>query len=246
VLALDFDGTLAPIVLRPDEARADPETISLLAGLSGRLRQVVVISGRDSDDLAARLPIPTLRLFGNHGLEQRLGGRATVDPQALRFQENLRVAAENIKELPVLRTVGVTLERKLVSLSVHYRNATDRAAVGPALGEALQMIATAAGLALNPGRLVWELRPPVTMDKGVVLERLATEFAPEAMIYLGDDSTDQAAFAALKRLSGLTTLAVGISSGETPAGVFQDCELLLVGVAGVKGFLNELARFASH
>jgi trehalose 6-phosphate phosphatase len=109
----------------------------------------------------------------------------------------------------------------------------DPAASGAALEPELEAIARHEQLTLQPGRLVWELRPPTTLDKGEVLRRLAADLQPAGIIYVGDDRTDADAFAALKRMAGIKTVAVGVRSAELPNDVFRDCDLIVDGVPGV-------------
>jgi trehalose-phosphatase len=89
--------------------------------------------------------------------------------------------------------------------------------------------------------MVWELRPPVDIDKGEVLRRLARALRPEAIIFIGDDPTDADAFAALKTISGVKTMAVGVRSHEVPAATFLDCDVTVQGVDGMTRMLRELA-----
>jgi trehalose 6-phosphate phosphatase len=107
------------------------------------------------------------------------------------------------------------------------------------LQPALQKIARREQLTLQPGRLVWELRPATTLDKGAVVRRLAADLQPAGIIYVGDDRTDADAFAALKRMAVIKTVAVGVRSAEVVNNVFRDCDLVVDGVPGV---IQVLAR----
>lgn len=199
-----------------------------------------MISGRDTAELAERLPVDGLLLYGNHGLEERWEGRTHVLPEVQPFLPALRRAAETFSRQPEARITGVAVERKQASLSVHYRNTARPQEAGHLVERRLREIAAAEGLVLHPGRLVWELRPPVAIDKGAVVTRLALQLRPQAFIYIGDDRSDEAAFAALKQLRGLRTLAVGVRSAEVPAEVFARCDLVLENVPAVNRFLDSL------
>jgi trehalose-phosphatase len=87
---------------------------------------------------------------------------------------------------------------------------------------------------------VWELRPPIDLDKGEVLRRLVAAKHPAAVVYAGDDRTDADAFSVLKRMTGVRTVAVGVRSPEVPDDVFVDCDLLVEGVPGVTRLLTQL------
>ncbi len=238
MLATDYDGTLAPIV--PDLAAAlpDPEIVPLVAGLTRELCAVAVISGRDTPQLAAFLPVPELLLIGNHGLEWQEAGMARILPEAEAFLPALAAAKARLVQMPPVE--GVALEAKRAGLSVHFRQAQDPAAARRALEPQLAALAAELGLSLHSGRMVWELRPPLPIDKGRAVLRLVERFVPEGIVYIGDDVTDQAAFEALTRRPSLRSLKVGVSSGEVPAQVFAACDLLVDGVAGVRQFLAAL------
>jgi trehalose 6-phosphate phosphatase len=212
----------------------------LLGELSQCLLRIVVISGRDTDFLVSRLPLPHAVFIGNHGFEERTGGASHVVAEAQPYLERLRRAADAVAALPQAHAPGIIIERKQATISVHFRQAGDPSASAAALHSPMQQIARQAQLELQPGRLVWELRPPIAIDKGAVLNRLAAALQPAAIVYAGDDRTDALAFSALKRMTDVRTVAVGVRSKEVPAGVFVDCDLMVEGVPGVTQFLRQL------
>jgi trehalose 6-phosphate phosphatase len=224
----------------PDRAAPDPKAVPLLSELSRCLQRVVIISGRDTDFLVSRLPLPQALFVGNHGLEEREGGASRIVAQAQPYLARLQRAGDAVQALPEGHAPGITIERKRATVSVHFRKATDPPASGAALQPALQEIARREQLQLQSGRLVWELRPPIDVDKGEVLRRLAAAMQPAAILYAGDDRTDADAFSALKRMAGVRTVAVGVRSPEVPDEVFADCDLMVNGVPGVTQLLREL------
>lgn len=224
----------------PDQAAPNPQAAARLSELNQCLLGVVIISGRDTDFLVSRLPLPHALFIGNHGLEERHDGASRVVAEAQPYLERLGRAADAVAALPLGRAPGITVERKRAAISVHFRQAADPSASGAALEPALQAIARQEQLQLQPGRLVWELRPPIEIDKGAVLRRLAAEMQPAAIVYVGDDRTDANAFSALKRMTEVTTVAVGVQSPEVPDDVFVDCDLMVNGVPGVTQLLAEL------
>jgi trehalose 6-phosphate phosphatase len=224
----------------PDQAAPAPHVVELLSELSQCLQRIVVISGRDTDFLVSRLPIAQAVFIGNHGLEERNAGVSHVVAEAQPYLERLRRAAGAVEALPQARAPGITIECKRAAISVHFRQAADPLASAAALHPGLQEIARQEQLELQPGRLVWELRPPIAIDKGAVLNRLAAEMQPAAIVYAGDDRTDAQAFAALKRMTEVRTVAVGVRSPEVPADVFVDCDVMVDGVPGVTELLTEL------
>jgi trehalose 6-phosphate phosphatase len=226
-------------VADPDQAKPAPEAVALLAELARSLRRVAIISGRDTDALAARLPISGLIFVGNHGLEQR-NGESRLVAAAVPFSGALERAAEAISRLEPAQLPGVRVERKRAGVTVHFRNATEPSTVQASLQEPLERIAQDEQLRLRAGRMVWELRPPLEIDKGQVLRGLVDALHPQAIIYMGDDLTDSDAFIALKAMSGTRTLAVGVRSHEVPDAAFASCDLLVDGVSGAMQLLCEL------
>jgi trehalose 6-phosphate phosphatase len=224
----------------PDQAAPSPHALALLSELSHCLQRVVIISGRDTDFLVSRVPLPRAVLIGNHGLEVREDGTSQVVAAARPYLERLHAAATAVEALPQRRIPGVTVEPKRAALSVHFRNAADPAATGTMLQPALQQIARQQGLELRAGRMVWEIRPPVEIDKGEVLRRLAATMHPAAIVYAGDDLTDADAFSALRRLANIPTVTVGVRSAEVPDEVFVDCDLTVNGVRGLTELLAQL------
>jgi trehalose 6-phosphate phosphatase len=227
-------------VADPDQAAPNEQAVALLSELSHCLQRVVIISGRDTDFLVRRLPLPQALFVGNHGLEERDGGASRIVAEAQPYLAQLQRAGDAVQALPLGRAPGITIERKRVTLSVHFRNAADPSTTGSALQPALQEIARREQLQLQPGRLVWELRPPIELDKGEVLRRLAAAVQPAGVVYVGDDRTDADAFAALKRMPGVRTVAVGVRSPEVPHEVFVDCDLMVEGVPAVIQLLTQL------
>jgi trehalose 6-phosphate phosphatase len=230
-------------VADPDQAMPAPEVVALLGELERYLLRIAVISGRDTDALASRLPIDGLIFVGNHGLEER-NGESRLVAVATPYTPALERAADAVTGLEQAQRPGVRVERKRAGVTVHFRNTADPSGAQRSLGPPLERIAEREGLKLLAGRMVWELRPPIDIDKGKVLSRLASAIHPAASIYMGDDRTDADAFKALKALSGMETVAVGVRSLEVPEATFVDCDLMVEGVAGAIQLLRELRDFS--
>jgi len=246
-LISDVDGTLSPIVDVPDEARVTPRNLELLADLRAQLTLTAVISGRAADDVYQRIQLPGLAYIGNHGMERWQDGRVTVSPAAAAYREKLTAAAAEIEQILV---TNMRFEDKGATLSIHYRQTKEPEKVASELGPLMQTIAEKHGLHLTQGRMVFEFRPPVQIDKGTAFEELVDVHKLEAAFYLGDDTTDVAVFTAARRLreSG-TCLAygLGVESQGTPEAVLLEADYLIQEVAGVEFFLSWLsnARMAS-
>jgi len=222
LVAVDFDGTLAPIVADPAAARPLPGAVETLAHLAERVAVVAVVSGRPVDFLAERLGPPAgVVLVGLYGLERLVDGVRQVDPRAARWADTVdAVAADARRSAPA----GVGVEHKGLSVGLHYRRAPrERAWVE-------RFAATAgpsSGLVAHSGRMSIELRPPVPADKGTVVRELAA--GRPAACYIGDDVADRPAFAALaeRRAAGAATLSVLVASDETPADLAEAADLVV-------------------
>jgi trehalose 6-phosphate phosphatase len=185
LLAFDFDGTLAPIVDDPSTATLDEPTRMLLAALAAR-RRCAVLSGRALQDLRPRLAgLPLVALVGNHGLEVD----GVPAPEAVR---TLVQAWGRDLSQRLAREPGVRVEDKGLSLSVHFRAAPE-----PARAEAsIRAVAEALpGARVFPGHAVVNLVPEGAPDKGAALRGLLAAAHAPAALYVGDDETDESAFA---------------------------------------------------
>lgn len=242
----DFDGTLAPIVDDPAAARPLPEGVDLLHRLGARYATVAVISGRPGAFLAEHLrlgePATTppvggrgLVAVGLYGLETADGRGVTTHPQALAWvpvvEEVARLADEQAAP-------GVVVERKRLSVTLHYRTAP--AAAAWAAGWVAHQAART-GLVRHPARMSEELRPPVPVDKGTVVATLVEGLA--AACFVGDDLGDLPAFAALDeaaRTAGLAVLKVAVRSDEAPPALLDAADVVVDGPRGAVGFLSRL------
>jgi trehalose 6-phosphate phosphatase len=236
----DFDGTLAPIVLDPARAVALPEAPDVLDALARRFAVVAVVSGRPVSFLALRLAAagPRVRLFGAYGLEWVEHGTLRRAPAAEPWRGAVaQVVAAARAEFPA----GVGIEDKEVSVTVHWRQAPEAGARAEDFAAAW---AQRTGLALQRGRMAVEFRPPVGIDKGAVVERLATGCA--AACFAGDDAGDLAAFAALDRLArrGTRTVRLAVADDESPAELVAAADVVARGPAEALILLRALARRA--
>lgn len=211
---LDYDGTLTPIVARHDEAFLDPEVRGLLDALSRRC-VVAVISGRDLDDVRARVGLDALWYAGSHGFDMAGPGGWREQAVAGREAAPQLDAAEGALRAAVVAIPGAAIERKRFSIAVHWRNTPPEhaAAVEAAVDAAL---AGRAGLRRGAGKKVFELLPAADWNKGRallrLLQRLDLERPDAAVLFAGDDLTDEDAFRVVRRLER----GVGVLVREGP------------------------------
>ena len=194
-LLFDVDGVLAPIVLRPEDARVPEETRAELARLAGRYALVACVSGRPSEDARRVVGLEQLRYVGEHGLE--------LAPEADAWVGRLAAFAD-AAEWPA--------ERKRLTVSFHWRTAPEEHAAVAVL-ERLATRAAAEGLVPRWGRKVLEVRPPLRADKGTAVTALLAAADLRRALYAGDDTTDLDAFRALEGLELGVRLAVASAEG---------------------------------
>lgn len=219
---LDYDGTLTPIVDDPAAANiGDPER-TVLRRLAGR-SPLAVISGRGLDDVKGHVGVDGITYSGSHGFEiERADGQrfhqeevATVVPE-LGGAETALLA--EVDGLP-----GVMIERKPYAIAVHTRRARDDETRAKAKELAERVGSKHPDLVVRAGKEIFELRPALDWDKGAALAHLL-ELIPGSPVpmYIGDDDTDEDAFAVVRRRSGIGILVGDARGAETWAGFTLD------------------------
>jgi trehalose 6-phosphate phosphatase len=197
---VDYDGTLTPIVARPEQAILDPATRDVLRRLARRYT-VGVISGRDLADVQRMVGVESLWFAGSHGLEivSPAGERRDVDESdeiLLRLDAAEVLLADAIGHIP-----EAWAERKRFAIAVHYRQ-TPQKWVPELESIVTQVAASSPGLRLGAGKMVFELRPDLDWDKGVALKWMVQNAGPSrgdvVPVYLGDDVTDEDGFGAIR------------------------------------------------
>ena len=234
LVAVDFDGTLAPIVDEPALARPLDGVTDLLGLLSERLGEVAVVSGRPVGFLVPIFP-STVTLAGLYGLEIVRHGRLEEHPGAEHWR---RTIAEVATEADAQALDGLRVERKGLSLTLHYRGRPELAEDALRLAGAC---ALGTDLVVRPARMSVELHPPVDEDKGTVVSRLASERHGPVM-FVGDDVGDLPAFDALDALasSGRPVVRVAVASDESPTGLLDRADLVVDGPQGAADLLATL------
>jgi trehalose 6-phosphate phosphatase len=220
-ILLDVDGTLAPIVPRPEDARVPPETQAELRRLHARYGLVACVSGRAGDDARRVVGVPELVYVGNHGLE--------LAPEAPVWAARLR------QFLP--RVDWPRIEDKGLSASLHYRDATDEEGAQAALAE-VAAEARREGFTTRWGRKVLEVLPPLAADKGTAIRRLLEERRLDRALYAGDDATDLDAFAALNGLD--RAMRIAVASAEGPSALVDAADVVVTGPPELLELLREL------
>jgi trehalose-phosphatase len=209
-LFLDFDGVLAPIVERPEDAVPPPETRAELERLGGRYALVAVVSGREGDDVRARVGVEGVVCVGSHGLE--------LAPQADRWRRTLAGFAASAPWPPE------EIEVKGLTIAFHFRSRQDEQEAVREL-DAIAEAATRDGLMARYGRKVLEVLPPVGSNKGTAVRQLLEERGLRRALAAGDDTTDLDSFAALDGLE--VAVRVAVASPEAPSALIEAADLVV-------------------
>ncbi len=219
-LLLDVDGTLAPIVDRPEDASVPDATRALLRELVARYALVACISGRTAEEVKQMVGVDEIVPVGEHGLE--------LDARAERWAPEIHAFADS---------VAWPAERKRLTVSFHFRTADDEAAALDALRH-IANEASAAGLRPRWGRKVLEIRPPVDANKGTAVRSLLADRGLRRALYAGDDSTDLDAFRGLDGLE--IAVRVAVVSDEAPSELGRAADIVVGGTEALVELLRQL------
>jgi trehalose 6-phosphate phosphatase len=223
LVALDIDGTLAPIAPTPQAAAVPDETRHVLERLAGLPHvHVAFVTGRAVLDGRRIVSVARGWTIGNHGMELIApDGALRVNTSVESFAPTIARAAERLE--PLIGSIpGVIIENKKWTLSIHVRLAA-RADV-PRVERVLMELARELDLRIVRGKEIYELRPPIGIHKGTALIELASNLGVldgsgalvGSLLYAGDDLTDEDAFRALRALNG-SAVTVHVGATERPA-----------------------------
>jgi len=203
---LDYDGTLAPIVNDPGAAVPHPEAPALLRTLDAR-HPLWIVTGRDLQALSSFLDRP-YSAIGLHGAQEGTVGRDAHTLMSDAAAEALHRLRESVPAVE-----GLQVEEKDQSFAVHYREAADEETARRQLRNWLADLPDV--LDAIWGKKVVELRPD-GLTKGTAVRRIADQHPRRVPVYLGDDVTDEDAFAALQNMDR-EAVTIKVGEGETQA-----------------------------
>lgn len=210
LLLFDYDGTLTPIVSRPEEALLSPEVREKIYALAQKpTSSVGIISGRSMSELKSMVAVEGIYYAGNHGLEIEGPGLKFVSKPAETARATIKDIARQLSA--ALESIdGVIVEDKGLSLSVHYRlvKKGDENIVAATFKQITAPLANEGKIKVTSGKKVLEVRPPIDWHKGKAVEAITREIKAllklESVLtlYLGDDTTDEDAFRVVHRPVG--------------------------------------------
>ena len=239
ILLSDFDGTLTPIVARPELVKLSERTKRLLQELVHRQKYTVgIISGRALGDLKDRVGLKGIVYAGNYGLEIEAPWLSFRNPAAEQSKPLLRDLYQQLR-LGLELIKGVIVENKGLSLSVHYRLVEEGQSdeVGSIFEQITRTARMRGEIHVTSGKKVYEVRPAIDWGKGEVIDLLFQKKRERKGIvlplFLGDDLSDEDGFKAVDKYGGI---AIFIEGGEEQSGAHY----FLRSPAEVEEFLERL------
>ena len=252
-LLSDVDGTLSAIAPTPEAATLLPGVADLLRQATDIFDVVAAVSGRAATDARRLVGLPGLLYIGNHGFERiEPTPDASADdalPAAILGPGLERYAGAIAEVLGTLETAlagrwpGLRLESKGVTATIHVRATADPTAAEAEVFALAEGLAQQRGLRVTRGRMVVELRPPGTTNKGTAVAALIHERGLRGALYLGDDRTDIDAFRALRQLTAegvCLGAAVAVLSPEAPVSLTAEADVTLDSIERVPTLLRWL------
>jgi trehalose 6-phosphate phosphatase len=237
----DIDGTLAPIVSNPQDARISPRARDAIRQLIGLGVPVAFITGRTLEKARSMVDIPEAYFAANHGLHIAAGGDTSTPEEVRPYVEWAR---QVICDASALSLPGVIVEDKGAAVAFHYRMAQSEDDARAAIQAAITASPAAAHFRVQDGRMVIELRPPLAIDKGTAVGTLVRQIGAKSVLAIGDDATDLDMFRGVRdlRAAGIAGASVAVWSEEVEPLVLESTDYFVSGVAGVEWLLEKLAK----
>ncbi len=244
-ILIDIDGTISKIAPTPEEAVVTTSMRNELIKLRERFQMVGVISGRSVKNAMAMVGVDGLLYIGNHGMEYQNNGKISMDLEAQKYVEDIKNISRELKNSELAQINGIIFEDKGICFSIHYRECESKETVRKEILEVINN--TERGdLKVTEGRKIVEIKPPVSRDKGVIIQKIVENYNLNRIIYLGDDTTDFDAFTKLRELgknNNIQTASVLVLSSEIPDYVKNSSSFYVKSVDEVQRFFKWLTNF---
>jgi trehalose-phosphatase len=243
---IDFDGTLAEFAVDTAGVTVSDDLQILLEYLPALYAVVAIVSSREVMQIAAKVHSRSVRLSGLNGAEERLAdGVYRTDPELQPWMARAQACARTMRTAdPLWRLLGMTVEAKLTTVSLHYRAARWER-LSHHLCRLVGWIARQRGFASVLSQMELEIQPRVSMNKGEWVKRTIRTHGLRAAVYVGDGDNDLRAYAAIRQLLAAGVLrhaaCFAVDGKETPRAVLDSADDILPGIPGVTSLLELLA-----
>lgn len=239
----DIDGTISKIAQTPEEAVVTDSMRKELVKLKEKFQLVVVISGRSVLNAREMVGVEGLLYVGNHGLEFLKNNELHMLPEVAKYLPKIKKTYTNLECGSLSRLNGLIFENKGICFSIHYRLSDNPENVRDKILKTVQDDPQCRELKISEGRQLVELKPPVSCDKGTILNNIMEEYNLEKIIYLGDDITDANAFNKIKELERegkIKGVSILVLSNEIPSYVKKDSAFFVNDIDEVLKFFQWL------
>jgi trehalose 6-phosphate phosphatase len=242
-IVTDVDGTISEIAPTPDEAVVTESMRKELVKLNKKFQLIAVISGRSVLNAREMVGVEGLLYVGNHGMEFLKNGQISIDPSVEKYLPQIKKTGQKLKNGDLSQINGLMFEDKGICYSIHYRLASSPENIREKLLTTLQDDPECKNLKISEGRRLVELKPPINLDKGTMLESIIDQYNLKKIIYLGDDITDVDAFNKLKELENEGKIkgdSFLVCSSEIPSYVKKHSSFFVNGVDEILKFFQWL------
>jgi trehalose 6-phosphate phosphatase len=237
-LLSDIDGTLAPIVSNPEDARVTARAENALRELVEAGVLVALVTGRSLEVARGMVDVPGAYFAANHGLDIFADGLVETPDEVRPY---VAWAREVLRDTRTIEAPGVVIEDKGPVVAFHYRMAASEDDARAAIRLAIAGSEAASRFRVQEGRKVIELRPPLDIDKGTAARALVARMGARSVLAMGDDATDVDLFRAVREMD-VRSAIVAVRNEEATPEVLANADYFVEGVAGVEWLLGELVR----
>jgi trehalose 6-phosphate phosphatase len=242
-IVTDIDGTISEIAPTPEEAVVTNSMRKEMVKLKEKFQLVAVISGRSVLNAREMVGVEGLLYVGNHGLEFLKDSRHSVYPEVEKYLPQIKKTGKKLKNGDLSNINGLIFEDKGICYSIHYRLSNPSENAREKILNTLHNDPECKKLKISEGRQLVELKPPVSCDKGTILNNIIEQYNLQKIIYLGDDITDADAFNKLKELEKdgkVKGASILVLSNEIPSYVKKDSSFFVNSVDEVLKFFGWL------
>ncbi len=215
----------------------------VMVELKEKFGLVAVLSGRSVRSAKEMVGVEGLLYVGNHGMEFLKDDRLLVNPEVEKYLPHIKKTGQKLRKGDLSGIDGLIFEDKGICYSIHYRLARSTENARETILNALHNDPECQELKISEGRQLVELKPPVSCDKGTILDNIIEQYNLEKIIYLGDDITDADAFFKLKELGKegkIKGASILVLSSEIPPYLKKDASFFVNSVEDVLKFFQWL------